>query len=66
MMTVAELIAFLNTQPQDLLVATRCHSEYCLLAAADIATGTACEPRLDGWVQNARPDKPTRNYLFIT
>ena len=35
-MTVAELIAFLQTQPQDLPVAYRCFSEQVLLEPDDI------------------------------
>ncbi len=64
-MTVADLIAFLQTQPQDLQVAYRIHSEQCLLAAADISITEEGEPRADGWIQNKRPDMPKQNYLMF-
>jgi len=64
-MTVKELIEFLLTQPQELQVAFRCCSEYCLLEARDIDVGKACEPRPDGWVQNFRKDKPSQDYLMF-
>lgn len=62
-MTVAELIEFLQTQPQDLQVIYACYSENDLLQADEIRIVEACEPRPDGWVANKRPDKPTRTYL---
>lgn len=65
MMTVAELIAYLQTQPQDLPVAYRCCSEQVLLEAIDIKIAEECEPRSDGWIQDKRPDKPTRTYLMF-
>jgi len=64
-MNVSELIEFLKTQPQDLTVIYRCCSESCVLEAEEIYLGEACEPRPDGWVQNKRPDMPTRTYLIL-
>lgn len=64
-MKVSELIAFLQTQPQELEVIYRCCSENCMLEADDIGIGEECEPRADGWVPNKRPDKPTRTYLIL-
>lgn len=64
-MTVRELIAFLATQPPDLLVAYRIYSEQCLLEAKDIRIRPLCEPRPDGWVHDPRPDMPTRDYLLF-
>lgn len=64
-MTVAELIAFLQTQPQDLQVAYRMHSEQCLMDEEHIQTFNACAPRSDGWIQDRRPDKPTQTYLLF-
>lgn len=64
-MTVAELIEFLKTQPQDLQVIHEMCSEYCLLEADAIYIGHACEPRPDGWVPNKRPDKPSKQYLIF-
>ena len=64
-MTVAELIQFLQSQPQDLSVAIRMYSEYCLLDPKDIEIEELCEPRPDGWLQRKRPDKPTQPYLLF-
>ena len=64
-MTVGELIAFLQTQPLELLVAYRICSEQDLLRQSDIKVVECCEPRSDGWIQNARPDMPTRKYLML-
>jgi hypothetical protein len=62
-MTVAELIAFLQTQPQDLQVSYSRFSEQCLLEVGDICIEEACKAREDGCVQNKRPDMPTQTYL---
>ena len=64
-MTVAELIEFLKTQPQGLQVAYCIHSEQALLETEDITVVALCEARADGWVPNARPDKPTQEYLVF-
>jgi len=64
-MTVAELIALLQTKPQELQVAYPCHSEYCLLEPDDISVRTECEARPDGWIQCRRPDMPTKEYLVL-
>jgi hypothetical protein len=64
-MTVANLIAFLQTQPQDLQVAYKCFSEQCLLSLDDIVIAEACEPRPDGRIQNKRSDKPQQTYLMF-
>jgi hypothetical protein len=64
-MTVADLITFLQTQQQDLPVAYRLHSEQVLMEADDIRVVEECEPRADGWIQNRRPDMPTRTYLLF-
>lgn len=63
--TVADLIQFLQTKPPALPVAYRKHSEQLLLELDDIATEALCEPRTDGWIHDARPDKPTRDYLVF-
>ena len=62
-MKVSELIAFLQTQPQDLPVVYQCYSEQVLLDAVDIDIQELCLSRADGWVQNKRPDMPTQKYL---
>jgi hypothetical protein len=64
-MNVAELIAFLQTQPQDLQVAYRCCSEQCLMEADEIRIAEACTPRPDGWIQDKRPDKESQTYLLF-
>lgn len=64
-MTVAELIEYLQTQPQDMQVAYDVYSEHCLLEAGDIRLCQACEPRLDGWIQCKRDDMPSRTYLML-
>jgi len=64
-MTVAELIEFLQKQPQNLQVAYRCCSEQVLLDADEITVKDMCEPRPDGWIHDKRPDKPTQTYLLL-
>lgn len=64
-MTVADLVAFLRTQPQELPVAFRCYSEQVLLKAEDIEVVRCCEPRSDGWIHDERRDKPSREYLIL-
>lgn len=64
-MTVAEMIAFLQTQPQELQVAYRCCSEQVLLEADEIKIAEKCQPRPDGWIQDKRPDKLTQMYLLL-
>ena len=63
--TVSDLIEFLQTQPQDILVAYKCCSEQALLELDEIEIIALCEPGTDGWIQNKRPDKPTQNYLLF-
>jgi len=64
-MKVSDLIEFLKKQPQDLLVAIEMYSEQCLLDTDEIAIKEFCEPRQDGWIQDKRPDMPTRMYLVF-
>ena len=64
-MTVEELIAFLQTQPQDLMCAYRCYSEQCLLTVDEIKIAEAGVARPDGWIENKRPDKSTQKYLLF-
>lgn len=64
-MTVAELIEFLKTQPQDVLVLHEKWSEHQLLKKSGIRVATLGLPRPDGWVHNERPDKPTMQYLVF-
>lgn len=62
-LTVGQLVAFLQTQPQDLLVIYRFMSDWSLLEAKDIKIRDLCQSRLDGYVHDVRPDKPTQPYL---
>ena len=64
-MTVGELIAKLETYPKHLPVAYRLFSEQVLLEAEQLEIREACLPRPDGWVENKRPDKPSREYLMF-
>ena len=64
-MTVAELIELLNSVPQDLPVAFELFSEQCLLEPNKIRIEELCYPREDGWIQDKRPDKPSREYLLF-
>jgi len=64
-MTVKDLIKLLQTFPSDLPVAYSIYSEQCLLEAQDISVVEACEARADGWVQDKRPDMPSRPYLMF-
>lgn len=64
-MTVADLIELLKTFPQDLPVAYSLYSEQVMLVREDI-TVKLCQPeRNDGWVHDARPDKPSVPYLMF-
>lgn len=64
-MTVKELIAILQSKPQDLPVVYQCYSDWSLLEEEDIEVRALCLPRADGWVHDARPDKPTQDYLTL-
>ena len=64
-MTVAELITYLQGQPQDLLVAYRCFSEQVLMEAGDIKIAQECAPRQDGRIQHRRDDMPSQKYLMF-
>lgn len=64
-MTVAELIEFLKTQPQSMLVAYKLYSDACLLDKENIKIEEWCTPRNDGWLQGLRPDKPSQMYLVF-
>lgn len=62
-MTVADLIEILKSKPQDMKVIYRQYSERTMLKEVNIEFEEGCEPEPDGWVQNARPDKPSQTYL---
>lgn len=61
--TVAELIAFLKTQPPGLKIAYSKYSEYCLLELSDVQVIECSTQRSDGWVHLQRDDAPTQMYL---
>ena len=64
-MTVAELIEFLKTQPQDLPVAYQYCSDYSLLEAKDIYIEKLSLPRNDGYIAAGRPDRGKQEYLVF-
>ena len=63
--TVADLIAYLQTKPQDMVVIHSEHSEYVVLELSSVYTQDLCTPREDGWVHSYRPDKPHQTYLVL-
>lgn len=64
-LTVAELIKFLKKQDPAAPVAYRQYSDQTLMALDNIEVVKGCFPRNDGWVQNARPDKPQQTYILF-
>jgi hypothetical protein len=62
---VKELIAFLQQLDPEMLVAYKCYSEQVILEADEIELKRLSWPRPDGWVHDARPDKPTTEYLLF-
>ncbi len=64
-MTVAELIAFLQTQPQDLPVVHGMYSEFLLLKQESISVDELAMPRGDGWVAYKRGDASSQKYLVL-
>jgi len=63
--TVRELIEFLQTQPQEALVAYEMYSEQLALGIDDMKLVELCPPRPDGWIQNKRPDIESQTYLVF-
>lgn len=64
-MTVAELIEFLKTQPQDAPVAYCEYSYYSAMKPEDISMMELQVARIDGYVGDRRPDKPTQQWLVF-
>lgn len=64
-MIVADLIRFLQTQPQELPVAYQIYSEQCMLEQKEIVVCELSMPRDDGWVPHKRPDQPSQRYLLF-
>lgn len=64
-MKVKELIEYLKTFNQELPVAVEKFSEQLLLEKSHLSVESLCLPRPDGWIGNARPDKPLQEYLTI-
>lgn len=64
-MTVAELIEFLQTQPQDRVVVHKMYSEFLVLDKDAIEVLELLPPREDGWVHRSRPDKDFQVYLVL-
>lgn len=66
--TVAELIVYLQTIPQDLIVAHKQYSEQCLLEIKKICIETHTVPRSDGWIHDwwdSNEDKQQQTYLVF-
>ena len=65
-MTVRQLIAYLQTQDQDLPVAYSCYSESRLLEDGEIEVKNLSYPRKDGHVAECRPEEWwDRKYLLL-
>ena len=64
-MKVSEMIRLLQTHPQDMQIVISQHSEYLLLTGDSLVEIDLCEWRNDGWVHDAREDKPKIKYLLI-
>ena len=64
-MTVAELISFLQTQPQDLQVAYEFYNGHCLLEVTEIKIAELCGSQTSGWVYHKTPGNPTQTYLLL-
>lgn len=63
--TVADFIKMLQKHDPNLVVLYRCHSEQCVLESFELSVFEGCAPRADGWVHDARPDKPRFKYLLL-
>lgn len=61
--TVAQLIEYLQKQPQDLLVCHGMYSEQILLNTNQIIIVELSKPRPDSWIQDKRSDKDSQTYL---
>ena len=64
-MKVKELVEFLKTQDQEMLVAYELYSEQCLLSKDCMNVRELCEARPDGWVHSKRGDMPSVEYLVF-
>jgi hypothetical protein len=64
-MKVKDLIEILKTYDQEMLVAYKLFSEQCLLEKEHLKVESLCEARPDGWIQDARPDIETVDYLVF-
>jgi hypothetical protein len=67
-MTVREFILFLRAQPQDIQVAHKMFSEYCLLDKENIRIEELKKPRDDGWIHcdwRDEGDVPKQKYLML-
>ena len=63
--TVAAMIEYLKSLPQDMKIVKSEWSEHVLLEAKNFSIDELCVARPDGWVHEARPDKETERYLVI-
>lgn len=65
MMTVRELIEALRKFDPDLPVCFERFSEHCLMGSDQLVTKQLQPARPDGWVHDARPDKPSTTYIVF-
>lgn len=65
-MTVAELIEFLKTQPQDIIVAFEQYSEWAVMDKESIQVVKGPAPRADGWIHTFYREKDdSHQYLLF-
>jgi hypothetical protein len=66
-MTVAELIEYLKTQPQELHVVYQYQdgSESCLLHLSTIEIQELPHPWMDGWIPPYKEGRLTQQYLVL-
>lgn len=64
-MTVSELIEHLKTFNPSLPVCYRCMSDQVLLEKDSLSVVRLCAARPDGWIECARPDKESFEYLMF-
>lgn len=62
-MTVLELQELLKKFPPGMEIVFSRYSEQVVLEQSDITVEELCYPRDDGWVQDKRPDMPSKLYL---
>lgn len=64
-MTVKDLKELLDEYDDNMKIAYRLYSEYCLLEEDELELLKASTPRNDGWVHSLREDKDSQYYLLF-